>query len=186
MKYACFLNQKCDNERMSQRDMNCRAFKLLCEPVPSNTILTKCFLVYFEQNRLAYERYMMSLTASQYISLDHTFKIASNIYVRGDGHWVTQYSSLLFVLNEVGQVLTWQLTCTTSLDEVRPVLDSLAVRFRKQGVMVPLVLVDNWCNACNKIQSVFVNMCAFVLTFSMQFRECHESYLNFILCITCV
>ena len=40
VKYTCFLNQKFDNERMSQRDMNCRAFRLLCEPVPSNTILT--------------------------------------------------------------------------------------------------------------------------------------------------
>ena len=44
----------------------------------------------------------MSLTASQYISLDHTFKIASNIgYVRGDDHWVTQYSSVYFEKNRL-------------------------------------------------------------------------------------
>lgn len=137
-------------------EITCQAFKLQRLPTPSNDILAKCFLVYFQQFKHAYEEKMASLTATKLISFDHTFKVASNIgYVRFDGRWVTQYGSVFFVMNEAGQVLTWQLTCSTSLDEAQPVLDSLSMRFRNQGVTVPLVLVDNCCNVRNKIKKIF-------------------------------
>ena len=129
---------------------------LLHFPIPSNDILSKCFLVHFQQCKSVYEANMASLTAKHLISFDHTFKVASNIgYGRFDGRWVTQYGSVFFVLNEAGQVLTWQLTSSTSLDEVRPVLESLAQRFKKQGVTIPLVLVDNCCHIRKKIKNIF-------------------------------
>ena len=53
-------------------------------------------------------------------SLDHTFSVAANIgYFRSDHKWVTQYSSLFIVLNEIGQVLTWKFTKDESYDEVQ-------------------------------------------------------------------
>ena len=153
-KHICLQNEL--QLRFNVIDIECEPLMLLRQPIPSNDVMTKCFLVYFQQSRLGYEKHMASLTALKLISLDHTFKIASNIgYVRNDGCWVTQYTSVFFVLNEVGQVLTWQLTNTTSIDEVKAVLESLAVRLKKQGVVLPLVMVDNCCNSRNKIKGIF-------------------------------
>ena len=136
--------------------VNIQPLSLLCFPIPSNDILSKCFLVHFQQCKSVYEASMASLTAKHLISFDHTFKVASNIgYGRFDGCWVTQYGSVFFVLNEAGQVLTWQLTSSTSLDEVRPVLESLAQQFKKQGVTIPSVLVDNCCHVRRKIKNMF-------------------------------
>ena len=113
-------------------DSSCHPLKLIQFPTPSNDILAKCFLAHFLQRKDDYERHMSSLTANTLISFDHTFKVASNIgFIRGDGRWITQYKSIFFVLNEVGQVLTWQLTSTTSLDEVKPVLECLGHPHKK-------------------------------------------------------
>lgn len=72
---------------------------------------------------------MQELIAENYISFDHTFKIASNIgFQRADKRWVTQYNSVFLIMNEVGQVIAWQLTKTTSIDEVQLLLNNLATR----------------------------------------------------------
>ena len=54
----------------------------------------------------------MSLeTTSGYLSIDHTFKVAANLgYVRPDGRWVSQYKSVLIVLNNKRKIIAWQLT----------------------------------------------------------------------------
>ena len=158
-KLLCLLHQlqMCSsNERRCSSDINNLAFQLLRFPTPSNDVLTKCFLVHFQQCKHAYEKSMSSLTATKFISFDHTFKLATNIgYIRHDGCWITKYSSAFFVLNEAEQVLSWQLTSSTSLDEVYPALDALALRFRKQAIAIPLVLVDNCCHIRNKIITIF-------------------------------
>ena len=62
---------------------------------------------------------VINLSIRKSICLDHTFKVASNIgYLRPDGRWVTQYGSVFIVLNEEGEVVTWQFTNSTSIDEV--------------------------------------------------------------------
>ena len=48
-----------------------------------------------------------------------------NGYLQHDGKWVTQYGS---VMNELGQVVTWQLTNSTSFDEVSLLLHDLKNR----------------------------------------------------------
>lgn len=68
-----------------------------------------------------------------------------------DGHWINQYGSVFFVLNEVGQVPTWEFTTTTSLNEAYPILDALALRLRNHNNRVSLVLVDNCCQVSNSI-----------------------------------
>lgn len=88
---------------------------------------------------------MQSLRADSWIGLDHTFKTASNIgYRRSDGKWVTLYNSVFFVTNEIGQVISWQLTKSTSIDEVNTLLDKLKARLNLSKQL--LVIVDNCCS----------------------------------------
>ena len=63
---------------------------VISQPYPSNDIIARCFIIMFQENETFYTEKMMSLKVTGYISLDHTFKIASNIgYLRSDGKWVT-------------------------------------------------------------------------------------------------
>ena len=49
---------------------------------------------------------MANMPIGNSISFDHTFKIASNIgYTREDKKWI---DSAFLVLNDEGQLLTWQ------------------------------------------------------------------------------
>ena len=63
------------------------------------------------------------------LRIDHTFKVACNIgYLRQDGKWVTQYGSALIAFNEEGQAVAWQLTNSTSIDEVSKLFYDLKER----------------------------------------------------------
>ncbi len=66
---------------------------------------------------------MISILSDRWISIDHTFKVASNIgYFRSDHMWVTQYNSVFIVMNELGQVLSWQPTKGETSSEVKQLL----------------------------------------------------------------
>ena len=86
---------------------------------PSSDFLTNVIVSSFKMNEALYGRYFSSLSA-RWISCDHTFKTAMNIrYFRHcDNKWINQYRSLFCILNELGQVIQWQLTSTESFDEV--------------------------------------------------------------------
>ena len=57
----------------------------------------------FAENKRFYFYDMASLSTMQYISIDHTFKVAANVgYLRPDGRWITEYDSLFIVLNNIG------------------------------------------------------------------------------------
>jgi len=89
-------------------------------------VIARYFIIKFQENEKFYTENMMSLKVTDYISLDHTFKIASNIgYLRSDGKWITLYSSILIVLNKVGQVVGWQFTKSNSIDEVKVLLTNI-------------------------------------------------------------
>lgn len=121
-------------------------------PAPSNDVLCKCFVAYFLDNKKYYDHLIQQLGAN-YISFDHTFKTASNIgYLRSDGKWVNQYNSVFFVMNEVGQIIAWQLTRSTSLDEVELLLANLATRLRKESVLP--IYVDNCCLLREKLAGI--------------------------------
>ena len=67
----------------------------------SNNILAKCFLAGFLQNEQLYLQEMEAIPIGEYISFDHTFKVASNIgYLREDKQWINVYDSLFLVLND--------------------------------------------------------------------------------------
>ena len=126
------------------------------KPYPSNDMLCKCFLANFAENKCIYFSQMSSLSMSTYISIDHTFKVAANIgYLRADGRWITQYNSLFIVLNNIGQVIAWQFTRTTSIDECEGLLSALKDRCTRLGHPINVVFVDNCCQSRNKLQLIF-------------------------------
>ena len=124
-------------------------------PTPSNDIISKCFIAHFFENKKYYDLQLELLTAANDVSFDHTFKVASNIgFLRGDNKWINQYNSVFFVMNEVGQVIAWQLTKTTSMDEVELLLANVANRFQKQSSSELPVFVDNCCLLRDKLTAI--------------------------------
>ena len=60
---------------------------------------------------------------SDWICCDHTFKSVTNIGIyqsSGNGvlKWVKQLKSLFIILNDIGQVLSWQFVGDTSMETV--------------------------------------------------------------------
>ena len=114
------------------------------------------FLQTLQRTNGFYFSQMSSLSASTYISIDHTFKVTANIgYLRADGRWITHYNSLFIVLNNIGQVIAWQFTRTTSTDECEDFLYALKDRCTWLGQPVMEVYVDNCCQSRNKLQPIF-------------------------------
>ncbi len=131
--------------------LNSVPFQLLKSPYPSNNVICQCFIAHFKEYEHTYNLQMQQLTADNCITLDHTFKIASNIgFQRSDKKWVTQYNSVLFIMNEIGQVIAWQLTKTTSLDETKLLFNNLATRLTKDRSNL-LIFVDNCCTLRDKL-----------------------------------
>ena len=134
----------------------CRSLQLLYQPVPSNDAVSKCFICDYEDKQSLYTNSMLALKIKECISFDHTFKVAANIgYLRPDGKWVTQYSSVFLVLNELGQVVTWQFTKRTSLDEVATALSHLCDRIEVPEGKPLLALTDKCCSDRKKIKQIF-------------------------------
>ena len=109
-------------------------------------------LAHFEENKDFYFASMQAIKIKKLIIFDHTFKVTTNIgYLRPDDKWVQQYSSAFIVLNELGQVVTWQLTKSTSLDKVSYSLSMLKERVQIEDL---LVLTDNCCNDRRKVTDI--------------------------------
>ena len=97
--------------------------------IPSNDLISKCFLARFLQDEQVYLKEMMAVPTGETISFDHTFKVAANIgFYREDGKWIYQYDSLFIVMNGNGQVITWQLTKGTAFSQVATLLKDLKER----------------------------------------------------------
>ena len=76
------------------------------------------------------------------ISLDHTFKVSSNVGLFHLNKWSIQYDSLFLVLNESGQVLAWQLTRGTSFKQVYTLLKNVYYRDTEK---TKEIYIDNCC-----------------------------------------
>ena len=126
--------------------------------IPSNDAIAQCFLKNFLEKEKYYISEMAHLTSDTWISCDHTFKVASKIgYLREDKKWIQQYSSVFFVLNNEGKVISWQFTNGTSFAEIQTLLTNLKHRFETLGANVQKVTIDNCCQWRNKIQDIFGN-----------------------------
>ena len=125
---------------------------IIQSPVPSNDVICKCFIAHYLEHRKLYDSSMQMLTANSYISFDHTFKVASNIgFQRADNRWITQYNSVFFVMNEIGQVIAWQLAKSTSIDEVELLLNRLTARLTTASLPV---YIDNCCQLREKLTNI--------------------------------
>ena len=60
----------------------------------SSDLITNIFLITFREFQKYMYQEMYNLT-SEYISCDHTFKLASHIGILREGKWIRQYDSLL-------------------------------------------------------------------------------------------
>ena len=119
---------------------------------PSNDVLSKCFLAEFLKYEKLYIQEMTAIPTGDSISFDHTFKVAANIgYLREDGKWIHEYDSLFIVLNDHGQVLSWQLTKGTSFSHIKTLLQDLIERPQRRP---QTVYVDDCCKLRAKIKAV--------------------------------
>ena len=90
---------------------------------PSNDKLMDFFLMQFERNKELCENNMMKLT-EKVLSFDRTFKTIKHVgVIREDGKFVGQFQNLFIGVNEIGEVLTWRFTKTTSLLEIIDMLN---------------------------------------------------------------
>ena len=121
----------------------------------SNDLLSRIFLQTFLLNDMEYCRNMQSMLAKEWLSFDHTFKIASNIGYQRAGAWISQYTSCFFVLNEKGQIIGWQFTSRLSLEEVLPLLSGIYSRHVKAGIQLKYFCVDNCCQAKPMLHKIF-------------------------------
>ena len=101
---------------------------------PTRYAIEGVFLAKFWPRESTYS-YLMSQTsvsASCWLSCDHTFRYVSNIgSVRpADNKWVTQYTGLFCILNSV---LTWKMTKGLSFEHVHNVLFTLNERIHERG-----------------------------------------------------
>ena len=98
---------------------------------------------------------IVQLTSAKYLSLDHTFRIATNIgFMREDKKWISMYDSLFMVFNEEGKIMTWQLTNSTVFKNVEGLLMSLQHRLSDSSTL-ELISIDNCCQWCHKLQNIF-------------------------------
>ena len=102
---------------------------------PGRKILLSVFLQNFWKHELYYRRRMHEIGISDdWICCNHSFKsvMKVGIYQRynDNSKWVKQFKSLFIVLNDIGQVLSWQLADDTSHDTVYEALNEINQRLK--------------------------------------------------------
>lgn len=124
---------------------------------PSRNTISDFFLHYFNLNEDLFVKRMSSISVeAEWLCCDHTFDITSSIgYERTeDKNWIRQYDSLFSVMNERGQIVTWQLTQTQGFDNIRRLLEQLSKRLSSQVKSVKEFYIDNCCHWRKKLQEV--------------------------------
>ena len=125
---------------------------------PSRNTISDFFLHYFNLNEDLFVKRMSSISADAgWLCCDHTFDITSSIGYerREDRKWIRQYDSLFCVINERGQIVTWQLTQSQGFENIRRLLQQLFRRLSSQGKSVKEFYIDNCCHWRKKLQEVF-------------------------------
>ena len=87
---------------------------------------------------------------------------------------VSQYNSLFLVRNGNGQVVTWQLTSSTSLDQVQSVIRCVSERSKNQQQPIECIYVDDCCKVRKNYKQYLVTRLRSNLIFFMQFNELLE------------
>ena len=87
-------------------------------PCPGDNLIRSVYVASFNEKKHVFTEAINSLNA-KWISCDHTFKAAANIGFerKENGAWITQYTSLFYIINEKGQVIRWSFAMSESFDE---------------------------------------------------------------------
>ena len=122
---------------------------------PSTDKLMELFLLKFELTKELYES-SMSRCVARVISLDHTFKTSKYIGItRDDGKFVRQFQNVFICMNEIGEVLAWRFTKSTSGEEVQDLLNELSARLTLSGTTLEMIIVDDCCHVKNLYSEAF-------------------------------
>ena len=109
---------------------------------PNRKLIRQCFVYDYCMKEKLYNARMASFTGS-WLSSDHTFKVASNVGIWQNGHWISQFDSLFSVMNEDGIVLAWQLTRGTGFARVKTLLVGIMNRLAKSGITLEGFSIDD-------------------------------------------
>lgn len=132
-----------------------------CVLQPGNKLLLSSFLQYFWRYELHFRQRMHNVNINDdWICCDHTFKSVTNIGIdqTRDTHsskWIKQFKSLFLVLNDVGQILSWQLVPNTSYDTFCEMLKEVRERIVSMKKTLAEIYVDDCCKIRTKLQSIF-------------------------------
>ena len=109
----------------------------------------------FERNKELCENNMMKLT-EKVLSFDRIFKTSKHVgVIREDGKFVGQFQNVFIGVNEIGEVLTWRFTKTTSLLEIIDMLKELKARHDRAGKKLKMIIVDDCCRTMNLYEQTF-------------------------------
>lgn len=120
----------------------------------SNDLITNIFLITYNMLKCRMTRDMCELT-SEYISCDHTFKVASHIGIFRDRNWISQYDSLFIIQDNRGAVLFWQLAKGNAYDSLHDGMLSLNARITNKEKSVKMIIIDNCCMWRKKLSETF-------------------------------
>ena len=112
--------------------------------IPNRKLIGQCFVYDYSTKEKLYNARMASFTSS-WLSSDHTSKVAGNVGIWQNGHWIRQFDSLFSVMNEDGIVLAWQLTRGTGFARVKTLLVGIRKRLVKNGITLQGFTIDNCC-----------------------------------------
>ena len=118
----------------------------------SKDFIINAFLITYNELKEYFFSEMYAIQAD-YISCDHTFRLASHIGIYHNNKWVPQYNSLFIMQNERGQILFWQLTMGTAYASVCDGIELL--KHRNLDKNVKMLMVDNCCMWRAKLQKSF-------------------------------
>lgn len=121
---------------------------------PRNTFISQCFLLGFKEKEYFYKLSMSQLLADDWVKLD-SLKLPTNVGTNAKGVWKKEVEHLFYCQNEVGQVLTWQLTGVNGFDEVKETLISIRDRHEQIGKQLKGCCTGFCCNWRDALLSVF-------------------------------
>ncbi|XP_066916044.1 uncharacterized protein [Clytia hemisphaerica] len=120
---------------------------------PSEQFLRGCFLYNYNMYKKVYNEKMQSINC-EYLSCDHTFKVATNIgYLDQNKKWVKVVDSLFLFMNEKGQILGYKMCKGTSFNLVEDIFKDLSVR----NPHITHIYLDNCCTWKHKLAEFFPN-----------------------------
>lgn len=122
---------------------------------PRNTFISQCFLLGFKEKEYFYKLSMSQLLADEWIKVSADFKLPTNVGTNAKGVWIKEKDHIFYCQNEVGQVLTWQLTSSGTFSEIKDTLVSIKDRHEQIGKQLKGCCTGLCCEWTKDLVKVF-------------------------------